>query len=85
MPLSLSVCPCVAAAIAVDRVALDVRTDAVALWVMVESPLAGRWDDNGFFLLPGEARTLVFQAAQAVDLDEFSATLVVRSYSDVLP
>ena len=67
-----------------DQVDVDVETDTVALFVALESPYAGRFNDNGFVLLPNERRTLSFLAAEAVDLADFEATLVVRSYSDVL-
>lgn len=63
-----------------------VRTDTIALFVALESPYAGRFDDNGFLMLPGEERAVPFYAWEDVpSADDFRATLVVRTYSDVLP
>ena len=67
------------------ELAVDLTTDALAVWVALESPFSGRFDDNGFAMLPGERRTLTFLAWEAVTLDDFAASLLVRSYSDVLP
>lgn len=49
---------------------VTVSADAVALYVLVEANVPGRWSDNAFDLLPVEPRTLVFAPSQPLGSDQ---------------
>ncbi|MFC3076060.1 beta-mannosidase [Shinella pollutisoli] len=68
--------------LAPSGLALDVRprdgafevtasASGLALYVMLEADVAGRWSDNAFDLTAGEARTLVFTPSEAGAVPEF--------------
>ncbi|MBD9372608.1 glycoside hydrolase family 2 protein [Rhizobium sp. ARZ01] len=55
-----------------DDGAYDViaSADTLALYVLVEANVPGRWSDNAFDLLPSEPRTLVFTPSQPLGPDQ---------------
>lgn len=66
-----------------SEISFVLSTDRVAPHVFLETPLAGRFSDNGFVLLPGRPVTLSFYNWQATSPSELLAQLSVRSLKDV--
>ncbi len=65
--------------------AAELATKNVALWVHLEAEgLAGRFADNFFDLVPGEARRVAFVSDEPVPDEDLAGRLTVRSLSDVL-
>lgn len=58
----------------VDSHTVRLESPQTSFFVWLETPAAGRFEDNAFTLLPGEVRTLRWLGAQALDL----ATLRLR-------
>jgi beta-mannosidase len=58
----------------VDSHTVRLESPQTSFFVWLETPAAGRFEDNAFTLLPGEVRTLRWLGAEALDL----ATLRVR-------
>ena len=62
---------------------LEVSSDAPAFFVWANVPgVRGEFDDNAFTLLPGEKRTIVFRAKDAISPEEFAAKVSVVSLAD---
>lgn len=55
---------------------VEVDTNLPALFVLVDTVLAGHWSDNGFHLFPGKTRTLTFMPTFPALADE---SVFVRS------
>jgi beta-mannosidase len=54
-------------------------TDAPAFWVRLDAAgTRGEFDDNGFTLLPGRARRLIFTPKEKTTLAEFRKNLAIR-------
>jgi beta-mannosidase len=63
--------------------AVTLTTDAPAFWVRLDATgIRGEFDDNGFGLLPGEPRTVVFTPKEKTTLTEFRKKLVLRHLRD---
>jgi beta-mannosidase len=58
----------------VDSHTVRLESPQTSFFVWLETPAAGRFEDNAFTLLPGEVRTLRWLGAEALEL----ATLRVR-------
>ncbi|CEM35958.1 unnamed protein product [Vitrella brassicaformis CCMP3155] len=56
----------------------------VAMFVWLESPMAGRFSDNGFHLLPGASREVTFECRLdcSFALSNFTSTLLTRNLYD---
>lgn len=64
-------------------VCFTLAADGVAVWVQVDTPLPGRFSDNGFILVPGEAKPMQFHPwTDVVQPHQLQASLAVRSIFD---
>ncbi len=70
------------------RANLTIRAEGgVAAFVFVQTPFDGRWSDNGFHLLPGYDREILFHFQSHTvetlpDVEAFQRSLDVRSLED---
>eukprot|EP00898_Chlorokybus_atmophyticus_P005444 jgi/Chlat1/5900/Chrsp4S06244 len=65
------------------KLVVIVCSEAVALFVWLETPLAGHFSDNGF-LMHSPVRQLAFVADAKVSMDELKSSLTVMSLYDTL-
>ncbi|MCU4975523.1 glycoside hydrolase family 2 protein [Halobacteria archaeon AArc-m2/3/4] len=63
----------------VDGTDVVVETTDVALFVALETPVAGHFSDNYFHMVPGERRRLSFEATDAVTADDLRGAVTVRN------
>jgi hypothetical protein len=64
------------------EIAIELESDCVAPFTFLSTKARGRFDDNGFLLLPAQPKHVVFHAWQDVDMDEFRSALSVKSLRD---
>lgn len=60
---------------------MSVKTDAVAMFVWLETELPGVFSDNGFLMAQEEAQ-VYFYAANEVTLEDLSSSLTIKSLTD---
>ncbi|KAK9829297.1 hypothetical protein WJX72_005014 [[Myrmecia] bisecta] len=61
------------------------ETQAVAVYVTLETDLAGHFSDNGLLMVPGETSRLLFHGRQPFTADLLRASLTLMSLADTLP
>jgi beta-mannosidase len=73
-----------------NRLAIALRAEKPALFVMAETSVPGHFSDNAFDILPGETITMFFTPDNPADLEEAKSNLVLRdlhasSHSEAKP
>ena len=68
------------------RVTFTLASTGVALYVALDTPLGGVFNDNAFTLLPWEPRTMTFEANRGapVAASDLAASLTIMSLADTL-
>jgi beta-mannosidase len=62
-----------------EGMAVKIETDRPAFYVVLSAPgISGEFDDNGFTLLPGEPRTLLFTPRQKITLADFRKAIAIK-------
>jgi len=68
-----------------DIISMTLTSTTVAPFVFLDTPIFGRFSDNGFVMVPGQTYRIDFIAWEPTTIDKFVANLRVRSLADTLP
>lgn len=63
----------------ITRASITVESDAVVPLCVLETPLSGRFSDNGFYALPAKPIKLEFEGWESFALNDLAATLTGQS------